>query len=199
MDERLVVGTAGNFSVRVGDLVAVTPSGLDYHALTPDLVGVHDLDGTPVEAPLRPTSELPMHLAVYRATAASAIVHTHSPAAAALSCVVRELPAVHYYIALLGGRVLVAPYAPFGTDELAANLVTALGDRAACLLANHGAVTVGADLEQAYQRAGHLEWISEVALRVLGTGQPAALLTLEQISIAADSFATYGQSAPDQL
>ncbi len=76
----LVVGTAGNVSVRQGDLVAVTPSGLRYAALTPELVGVHRLDGTAVEAPLAPTSELPLHLAIYAARpAAGAVVHTHSP------------------------------------------------------------------------------------------------------------------------
>lgn len=192
----VVVGTAGNFSVRVGDLVAVTPSGLDYRSLTPALVGVHELDGTPVDAPLDPTSELPMHLGIYNSTAARAIVHTHSPAAAALSCVVDEVPAVHYYLALLGGRVLVAPYAPFGSAELAVNVNDALGDRAACLLGNHGAVTVGDDLAEAYQRAGHLEWICEVALRVLSTGRQPKLLTDDQLATAAQSFAGYGQTDP---
>jgi len=140
VEDRLVIGTAGNVSVRVGDLVAVTPSGLHYGDLTPELVGVHELDGTAVEAPLKPTSELPMHLAVYTQTDAKAVVHTHSVAAAALSVVVDEVPAVHYYLALLGGRVLVAPYRPFGSSELAIALIDALGDRSACLLGNHGAV-----------------------------------------------------------
>src|ERR1700742_3892845 len=85
----LVVGTAGNVSVRDGDLVAVTPSGVRYAAITPDLVGVHRLDGTPVEAPLKPSSELPLHLAVYAARPeAGAVVHAHSLAATALSALV---------------------------------------------------------------------------------------------------------------
>ena len=104
----LVTGTSGNVSARDGDLVAVTPSGLDYAALTPGLVGVHRLDGSPVEAPLQPTSELPLHLSVYAATGAAAIVHTHSPAATAVSALVEEIPAVHYYVALFGGPVAVA-------------------------------------------------------------------------------------------
>ena len=100
----LVVGTAGNVSVRSGDLVAVSPSGLRYAELTPELVGVHRLDGTAVEAPLAPTSELPLHLAIYAARPeVGAIVHTHSPAATALSTLVDEIPSVHYYVAMFGG------------------------------------------------------------------------------------------------
>ena len=199
VEDRLVVGTAGNVSVRVGDLVAVTPSGLDYGDLTPELVGVHNIDGTAVEAALKPTSELPMHLAVYAATGARAVVHTHSVAAAALSVIVDEVPPVHYYLALLGGRVLVAPYRPFGSAELATALIDALGDRYACLLANHGAVTIGDDLAQAYQRAGFLEWVCEVALKVIGSGQPPNLLTVQQMAEATENFLGYGQSAGDGL
>jgi L-fuculose-phosphate aldolase len=199
VEDRLVVGTAGNVSVRVGDLVAVTPSGLDYADLTPELVGVHELDGAAVEAPLKPTSELPMHLAVYVATDAKAVVHTHSIAAAALSVVVDEVPAVHYYLALLGGRVLVAPYRAFGSPELATALLDALGDRYACLLGNHGGVTVGDDLTQAYQRAGYLEWVCEVALKVLGAGREPKLLTQAQMDEAVANFVGYGQSAGDSL
>ena len=199
VEDRLVIGTAGNVSVRVGDLVAVTPSGLDYGQLTPELVGVHELDGTAVEAPLKPTSELPMHLAVYAETDAKAVVHTHSLAAAALSVVVDEVPPVHYYLALLGGRVLVAPYRPFGSPELATALIAALGDRYACLLGNHGAITTGDDLTQAYQRAGFLEWVCEVALKVIGSGREPKLLTGEEMAAAVRNFVGYGQSAGDRL
>ena len=199
VEDRLVIGTAGNVSVRVGDLVAVTPSGLDYGQLTPELVGVHELDGTAVEAPLKPTSELPMHLAVYAETDAKAVVHTHSAAAAALSVVVDEVPPVHYYLALLGGRVLVAPYRAFGSPELATALIAALGDRYACLLGNHGAITTGDDLTQAYQRAGFLEWVCEVALKVIGSGREPKLLTDEEMATAVRNFIGYGQSAGDRL
>ena len=141
----LVVGTSGNVSVRAGDLVAVSPSGVDYAELTVGLVGVHRLDGTPVEAPLRPTSEMPLHLGVYAATGAAAIVHTHSVAATALSTLADELPALHYHVAMFGGPVAVAPYATYGSQELADHVVAALRDRTACLMANHGAVTTGPD------------------------------------------------------
>jgi L-fuculose-phosphate aldolase len=194
--DRLVVGTAGNVSVRVGDLVAVTPSGLDYAELTPELVGLHRLDGDPVSAPLAPTSELPMHLAVYAGTDATAVVHTHSTAATALSCLVDEVPAVHYYLAPLGGEVRVARYAPFGTAELAEAMLAALRGRAACLLANHGAVTVGPSLAVAYERARQLEWICEVALRVLSAPGAPRLLGPDHLADAAARLASYGQRPP---
>ncbi|HEX3749109.1 MAG TPA: class II aldolase/adducin family protein [Streptosporangiaceae bacterium] len=191
----LVVGTAGNVSARAGDLIAVTPSGLDYAELTAGLVGVHELDGRPVEAPLQPSSELPLHLAVYAATGAGAIVHTHSPAATATSALVDEVPAIHYQVAALGGPVAVAPYATYGTDELAAGVVTALAGRSACLMANHGAVTTGPDLRTALTRARALEWVCDVYLRAAAAGQPR-LLPADEIEKVVAKLASYGQRAP---
>ena len=190
----LVVGTAGNVSARAGDLVAVTPSGLDYAALTSSLVGVHRRDGTPVEAPLQPSSELPLHLAVYAATgrAVGAIVHTHSPAATATSALVDEVPAIHYQVAAFGGPVAVAPYATYGTDELAANVVTALAGRSACLMANHGAVTTGPDLRTALARAQALEWVCDVYLRAAAAGRPR-LLPPAEIETVVAKLSGYGQ------
>jgi len=191
----LVTGTSGNVSARDGDLVAVTPSGLDYGALTPRLVGVHRLDGSPVEAPLRPTSELPLHLSVYAATGAGAIVHTHPPAATALSALVDEVPAIHYQVAAFGGPVAVAPYATYGTDELAAHVVAALRGRTACLMANHGAVTIGPGLATAFTRSTSLEWLCDVYLRAAAAGTPR-LLPPAEIDRVVAKLATYGQRPP---
>jgi L-fuculose-phosphate aldolase len=189
----LVVGTAGNVSVRAGDLVAVTPSGLDYAELSAADVGVHRLDGTPVEATLAPTTELPLHLAVYRAYASSAaIVHTHSVAATAASTLADELPAIHYYLAMFGGPVRVARYATYGTDELARNVVEALRGRTACLMGSHGAVTTGPDLKTAYDRSVYLEWLSDVYLRAVAAGRPR-LLPPGEIEAVAAKLAGYGQ------
>jgi L-fuculose-phosphate aldolase len=193
--DRLVVGTAGNVSVRAGDHVAVTPTGVAYDQLTAGAVGVHGVDGTPVQAPLAPTSELPLHLAVYRATGARAIVHTHSTAATALSCVATEVPPVHYYTAMFGGVVRVAPYAEYGTEDLARAAVAALADRTACLLASHGAVTIGDTLDEAYDRALQLEWLSDVALRAISTGRPPLVLDDDQLASVARRLDTYGPSA----
>jgi L-fuculose-phosphate aldolase len=189
----LMPGTSGNVSVRAGDLVAVTPSGLDYAELTADLVGVHALDGSPAEAPLRPTSELPLHLAVYAATGVSAIVHTHSVAATALSTLTDRLPPIHYMVALFGGAIPVVPYATYGTRELAESAAGALRHSAGCILANHGSVTTGADLPAACHRAVQLEWMSEVYLRAATAGTPR-LLDDDEINRVMAKLAGYGQA-----
>jgi L-fuculose-phosphate aldolase len=192
----LVVGTAGNVSVREGDLVAVTPSGLRYAELTAELVGVHRLDGVPVEAPLGPTSELPLHLAIYEARPeVGAVVHTHSVAATALSTLVDEIPSVHYYMAMFGGPVLVAPYATYGTETLARNVVHALRDRTGCLMGNHGAVTVGPDLVTAHDKSVYLEWLCDVYLRASSAGSPRLLSALE-IDAVGVKLGGYGQRRP---
>jgi L-fuculose-phosphate aldolase len=192
----LVVGTAGNVSVRSGDLVAVTPSGLRYAELTPELVGVHRLDGAAVEAPLAPTSELPLHLAIYAARPeVGAVVHTHSPAATALSTLVDSIPSVHYYLAMFGGPVLVAPYATYGTDQLARNVVDALHLRTGCLMGNHGAVTVGPDLATAHDRSVYLEWLCDVYLRASSAGSPRLLPSAELDAVAL-KMTGYGQQPP---
>jgi L-fuculose-phosphate aldolase len=219
----LVVGTSGNVSVRAGDLIAVSPSGLDYGDLTPGLVGVHRLDGTPVDARLRPTTEMPLHLAVYAATGAGAIVHTHPVAATAVSTLTTELPAIHYQVAMFGGPVPVAPYATYGTEQLARNVVAALKgtapledtelledtaplehtaprtSRTACLMANHGALTTGADLKSALTGTRYLEWTCEVYLRALSAGQPGGprLLPASEIALVAGQLTSYGQRVPD--
>ncbi len=187
----LVVGTSGNVSVRHGDLIAVSPSGLPYDQLTPDLVGVHDREGTPVVAPLPPTSELAMHLAIYRDTDARAVVHTHSVAATAASTLVDVLPPVHYLVAMFGGDVRVAGYATYGTPELAASVRTALAGRTGCLLANHGTVTIGTDLATAYSRAQYLEWLCDVWLRAAAAGNPR-LLPADEIERVAGKLSGYG-------
>jgi L-fuculose-phosphate aldolase len=194
--DRLVVGTAGNVSARMRDKVAVTPTGVAYDALRPEDVGVHAMDGTAVDAPLAPTSELPLHLAIYAARPdVGAIVHTHSTAATALSCLVPQIPAVHYYLGLFGGPPRVAPYVEYGTDGLAGGTVSALEGRTACLLGNHGAVTVGSTLAEAYERAVYLEWVCEVALRVLSSGVIPRLLDGVELDDATARLATYGQGA----
>jgi len=191
--DRLVVGTSGNISARSGDLVAVSPSGLDYDQLTPDLVGVHRVDGgAAVEAARDPTTELPMHLAIYRQTGAGAIVHTHSTAATAVSTLVDELPPVHYLIAIFGGGVRVARYATYGTDELAGQVIAALAERTGCLLANHGAVAIGDTLGQAYRRAEYLEWLCDVWLRASARGAPR-LLPPDEIGRVGTRLAGYGR------
>ncbi|HEY2441404.1 MAG TPA: class II aldolase/adducin family protein, partial [Solirubrobacteraceae bacterium] len=127
----LVLGTAGNVSVRADHLVAVTPTGAALERLAADEVAVVDLDGILVDGDLAPTSELELHLGIYRRYGAGAVVHAHSPIATALACVLDELPLVHYQMLSLGGPLRIAPYVTFGTPELAQLTLDALEDRAA--------------------------------------------------------------------
>ncbi|WP_328870427.1 class II aldolase/adducin family protein [Streptomyces sp. NBC_00287] len=194
VSDGLVVGTSGNVSVRVGDTVLVTPSGVPYDRLTPgDVTGV-DLSGRQVLGSLRPTSELPMHLAVYGATDARAIVHTHAVHATAVSTLVQEVPAVHYITADLGGPARVAPYATYGTEELAENMLRALTDRTACLLQNHGTMAYGKTLPQAYDRTAQLEWMCRVWLTASSVpGLSPSLLSGEQLTEVGEKLRGYGQ------
>ena len=174
--EGLVVGTAGNVSVRSGDHVAISATGAVLADATPDHVTVVDRDGTVAGGELEPTSELDLHLGVYRRYDAGAVVHTHAPTATALSCVLAdELPCVHYSMLLLGGAVRVAPYATFGTPELAESVLDALEGRAAALMANHGAITHAHDLDTAVDHSLLLEWACTVYLRAASIGTPRVL------------------------
>ncbi len=153
LERGLVAGTWGNVSVRVPGAaqVAITPSGRDYRTLRPEDIIIVDLQGNRVAGALKPSSELPLHLAVYAARPdVGAVVHTHSIFASACAAARRALPPViEDLIQIAGGAVAVADYALPGTPELAANAVAALGDRQGALLANHGAVGCGRTADEA--------------------------------------------------
>lgn len=188
----LGVGTAGNLSVRVGGLVAITPSAIPYEKVTPELCSVVKLDGEVLEAETEPSLELRLHLAIYEATAAAAVVHTHPAFATAVGAVFDELPGVHYLVAELGGAVRVVAYAQPGSANLAEGVVTALTGRSAALLRNHGAVTTGESIERAYERAVLLEWLCAVWVRAAALGDPAVIAP-EDLTRLADLVATYGR------
>ena len=186
----LAVGSAGNISVRLGDIVAVTPSGIGYEDMRPADVCLVALDGTELGGPdaETPSSETPMHLAIYaRYAGAAAVVHTHSPEVIALSASRPELPAIHYAITGLGGPVRVAPYVRFGSAGLAAAAVDALDGRTAVILRNHGAVTYGRDLAQAYDRALLLEWLARTYRMALSYGEPVILSAAELDEVTAEA------------
>jgi L-fuculose-phosphate aldolase len=158
----LVIGTSGNLSVRVGELVAVTPTGGVVGELDAGDMTVIDLDGAIVDGGLAPTSEVPMHLAVYRSNpGAAAITHTHATTSTAIGLVADEIPLVHYTMLGLGGAVRVAPYACYGTDELAAHVVEALTGKQAALMRNHGSIAVGSTLAKAVDNLELLEWSAQ--------------------------------------
>ena len=189
----LIVGTAGNVSIRVDDKVAISPSGVPYETMTPEDVVVFSMDGERVDGILEPSSELPLHLSVYRETAAKAITHNHAPASTALGLVVDEIPPSHYYSAMLGGIIRVAPYAEFGTDELARNVTDALKGRSGALMKNHGAITIGPTVKKAAGLLPILEYVCEIHLRAMATGAPIALLSPEQMADAKAAIADYGK------
>ncbi|MCW2813106.1 MAG: aldolase [Nocardioides sp.] len=182
--EGLLVGTAGNVSMRVRDLVAVTASGVVLADCRPHDVVLVDHDGTLVDGGLVPTSELDLHLGVYAdQPATGAVVHTHAPWSTAVACVLDELPVLHYQQLLLGGAVRVAPYATFGSPELAAHVRAALEGRQAALLANHGSVAVGTGLDQAVEHALLLEWLAALHHRASALGTPRVLTEAEQEAV----------------
>ena len=192
LTDGLAVGRAGNISVRAQNVVAITPSGIPYAELRPADICLVTLDGAQLpagadETPETPSSETPMHLAIYAATDAAAIVHTHSPEVIALSTARPELPAIHYAITGLGGPVRVAPYVRFGSAGLAAAAVEALSGRSAVILRNHGALTYGGDLAQAYDRAVLLEWLAHVYRLARCYGEPATLSPAELAEVTAET------------
>ena len=193
--EGLVLGTAGNVSARQGDEVAITPTGAVLAHLEPDQVSVVDLKGTQLDGELAPTSELDLHLGVYRRYDAGAVVHTHAPMATALSCVLDELPCVHYQLLLLGGPVPVAPYATFGTPELASSVLDALEGGNAALMANHGAIVHSNDLDAALELSLLLEWACTVYWRAAAIGEPRVLDAEQREAVVAAALArNYGST-----
>jgi L-fuculose-phosphate aldolase len=182
----LVVGTSGNVSLRVGDQVSLTGTGVALGEITPDDIAVTDLDGTVRSG--SPTSELELHLAIYRRYPAGAIVHTHAPMATAVACVLDELPVIHYQLLALGGAIRVAPFHPFGTPELAGAAADALDARTAALLANHGAVNYAPTLEDAVRDAALLEWACALYLDAARLGTPRVLDAQQLAAVRASAM-----------
>lgn len=171
-EEGLVIGSAGNLSIRSGDRVVLTPTGGVLGGLTPEMMSVVDFDGQVVDGELAPTSEIRLHLGVYRQTTAGAVAHAHAQCSTAVACTKDELPAIHYTILELGGPIRVAPYATFGSEELAANVTAAMEGRQAALMQNHGSVAHGPTIGKAVDSLMQLEWLAELYCRSLTIGEP---------------------------
>jgi L-fuculose-phosphate aldolase len=193
----LVAGTSGNVSARHEERVAITPTGGVLAELEAADVAIIDLDGELLDGALAPTSELDLHLGIYRRYSAGAVVHTHAPVATALACAIDELPCVHYEMLALGGTVRVAPYETFGTPALAEAVVEALEGRTAALMANHGAVTYGTDVEAAVRATELLEWAAEVYWRASMVGTPRVLDADQQQAVVEAALTRgYGRVQP---
>ncbi|WP_018169765.1 L-fuculose-phosphate aldolase [Thioalkalivibrio sp. ALMg9] len=189
---RLNQGTSGNISVRCGDGMLITPSGIAYEALQPDDLVYIDADGQ--WAPGRkPSSEWHFHRAILLARPElGAVVHVHSVHASVVAIQGRDIPALHYMIAAAGGNsIRCAPYATFGSETLSEHAVAALRDRTACLLANHGMIATGTDLERALWLTEEVELLARQYVLSLQIGGPQLLDDAEMDRVL-EKFRHYG-------
>ena len=191
----LTTGSGGNLSILslTDDLIAVSPSGIDYADVAVADIVVVDHQGNIVDGKRKPSSELDFHLALYNArNEITAVVHTHSVYATTIACLNWELPAVHYLIAFSGDKVPLAPYATFGTHELADNIINSIGSYNAVLLANHGLVTVGTDMKKCFNVAEEIELVARIYYQAKSIGLPV-LVNNEEMAVVTAKFASYGQ------
>ncbi|MCU4975455.1 class II aldolase/adducin family protein [Halobacteria archaeon AArc-m2/3/4] len=177
LEDGLTRHTGGNVSVRVdNDRFAISPSGVPYPEVDPSAVPVVTTEGELVDGVNEPSSETPMHATVYRERPdAGGIVHTHSPFASAYATAGRPIEPAYYLVALVGDRVPVSAYEMPGSWELGERAVAALEDRNGVLLRNHGVLTVGSTIEDAYEVAVQLEHVAEVTYRAEHLGGPEIL------------------------
>lgn len=188
-------GTSGNISLRDGGSMLITPSGAPSRDLRPEMVAtinLADRSGA-YEGPRPPSSEWRFHFDIFRAREdVNAVVHTHSPYATTLSILRRDIPAVHYMIAVFGGsRIRCTDYAPFGTSELSELAVEALGSSHAVLLGNHGAIVTASNMKKAIWRAVELENLAKLFYLAQLAGAPV-ILPDEEIARMIERFKTYG-------
>jgi L-fuculose-phosphate aldolase len=197
-EEGINQGTSGNVSVRTPEGFLMTASGIPYKKMKPEHIVEMDLDGGYIGEYL-PSTEWRMHMDIFKARPeANAVVHTHSIYATALSCLRKDIPAFHYMIGIAGGTTLrCATYAEYGTQGLSDAMLKAMKERSACLLANHGQIAFGDDLENALWRAGEVETLCHQYWAALQAGKPVILSDKLMTTVLA-RFKTYGKQ-PDQL
>lgn len=184
--ERLVFFTAGNISMRIRDdpdLVAVTPASTPYDTMRPEDVVIVRIDGRVVDGNRRPTSELPLHTLAYaRRPDVGGVVHTHSAAAMAVAALGIGIPPIlHGLVSACGGGIVTAPYARGGTSEVAEFTTSALRDRSACLLRNHGVLAIGPTVDHAYNAASVVEGAADAYLRALAV-RPVPQISPDEVA-----------------
>lgn len=188
-------GTSGNISIRNGNTMLISPSATPYSQIEPDMVVAMPIDGEygSWKGPKKPSTEWRFHLDIMRARPdVNAIVHSHPTFATVLAIARKDIPACHYMVAAFGSTdVRCAPYATFGTKELSVHAVAALEDRMGCLLANHGMIALGENLDKAMWRAVELETIARQYYHALVLGSPH-ILTRADIDATLSQFAGYG-------
>lgn len=194
--ENLTKGTGGNLSVfnREKNLMAITPSGISYFDITPeDIVIIDVTTGKIVVGHRVPSSECDMHRIFYKyRDDIDAVVHTHSTFSTTISCLNINLPPIHYILATAGVDVRCAEYATYGTVRLAKNAFEAMKNRNAALLANHGLITGGKTLKEAFSIALDVEFCSELFCRAKSMGEPISL-SVEEMTSMMERFKNYGK------
>jgi len=194
-------GTSGNISARYGDRMLITPSGVPYDDMSPGDIAALPIEGEygSWDGPLAPSTEWRFHLDITRARPeVGAIVHTHSTYATTLATARKGIPACHYMIAAAGGSTIrCADYATYGTKELSDNALAALEERTCCLLANHGMIATGANLDKAMWLAVELETIARQYYLSLSIGGPVVLPD-DEIARVMEGFKSYGPRPKDQ-
>ena len=193
----LTQGTSGNLSVRCGETMFITPSGVPFEKLEAAMIAHMPLDGEGAWlGPLKPSSEWRFHLDIMKARAdVKAIIHAHSTYCTVHSILRRPIRAVHYMIAALGSsEILCTDYAPFGTPELSKLAIEGLGTSHAVLLGNHGMIVTGGDLAEALSRANELETLAKQSYLASLAGTPV-ILPDEEIRRTIERFKSYGRNA----
>jgi len=195
LTSNLVKESGGNISLSnpKKNMMAVTPSGVSYDILEIEDVVILDMSGHQLEGDLSPTSEIAFHLALQKLRPEiHAVVHTHSVHATAVACLGWELPPIHYLLGFAGKKVPLSPYSTFGTEELSDNICSSIGESNAVLMANHGLVCVGSDLDKAFITAEMVEYVAQLYLLTKSVGDPI-VLTSQQMEPVMDKFRSYGQ------
>lgn len=209
----LTTGSGGNLSIfnRDEGLIAITPSGIEYQDLNVEEIILLDINGNISSDTnfsrlqeselfnrasdyklLKPSSEAGFHIALYRHRPdVNAIVHTHSPYATTFACLNREIPPVHYLVAFSGSKVPISPYATFGTQELADNIVATISSYNAILLANHGLVAVGNTIQNAFNTAEEIEFVARLCYQTESIGKPV-MIPEDEMERVIEKFKSYG-------
>ena len=195
----LSYGVSGNLSWRLGNFILITPSGRDYKSLCPEDLVVLNREGVVLSGSFKPSSEWRIHVEILsQKPTINSVLHVHPPYSTGVSCTRKDIPAFHYMVAVAGGdNIRCAPYATFGTKELSDLVVQALADRKACLMANHGLITLGVDPSGALALAVEVETLAEQFVHACACGDPVILGTEEMRRVIL-AFKTYGSTPNDR-
>ena len=192
--EKLTAGKSGNISIRFGNACLITPSAVEYESLSIDDIVLIDFAGQLIRGHHQPSSEWHFHCGIYKSRSdVESVVHTHSTYCTALACAHEKIPAFHYMVAIAGGNdIPLVPYQLFGTEELSSAVIDGLNQRNACLLANHGLVTVGSNLKNSFNLAMEVEQLAEQYCTVKKIGK-AQLLSEDEMELVIEKFKHYGE------